>query len=186
MTESQIGYAQRIFLAALDLPQDQREAWVARECAENKALFNNVMSLLGHAERTFDPLENNLDDVICDIPCVGGDQPEDAADATAAPMEIDCEGFLSRLSEVGVLSSAEFASVSDSIASGDSSAEPRQLASRLVTEGKLTDYQASALLTGEPKLLIDKYLILDLIDVGGMGMVFKAIHRTMNRVVAVK
>ncbi len=35
-------------------------------------------------------------------------------------------------------------------------------------------------------LLVDNYVILDTLDTGGMGLVFKALHRSMNRVVALK
>ena len=186
MNDSRTARVQKIFLEALELPNKERNAWVTRACAGDQALFSDVMSLLGHVEPTFDPLEKKLDEVISDVPRIESHDPEETSPETGPEIEVNSEHFLSRLSDVGVLSPAEFEDVSDSVSSGDPSAEPRQLASRLVTEGKLTDYQAAALLKGEPDLLIDKYLILDLIDVGGMGMVFKAIHRTMNRVVAVK
>ncbi len=66
-------------------------------------------------------------------------------------------------------------------------ADAKSLAAQLIEEGKITHYQASVLLQGQTeKLLIDKYLILDSLDAGGMGVVFKAIHRPMNRVVALK
>ena len=186
MTDSQTARAQKLFLAALELPELEREAWLKRECVADPSLFRNVMSLLGHAEPTFDRLEQNLDEVITDIPQVESDPQLPEPSEPDAPTIVNRDDFLSKLSEVGVLSKDELASISQSMSVDDPNTDPRTLASQLVTEGKLTDYQASALLKGEPELLIDKYLILDLIDVGGMGMVFKAIHRTMNRVVAVK
>ena len=186
MSNSRAKQIQQMFLAALEVPAEKRDAWLRRECVSDGALIAEVLSLLDHAEPGLDPLEKDLDQVIADIPRLDGDDKTQIQTGHGQPSRINSDDFLSKLSEVGVLSPDEFASVSDSMASGDPSMEPRQLASRLVTEGKLTEYQASALLKGEPELLIDKYLILDLIDVGGMGMVFKAIHRTMNRVVAVK
>ncbi|MDA0808609.1 MAG: serine/threonine-protein kinase [Planctomycetota bacterium] len=186
MDDSRARQIQQIFLAALELPAKQRDAWLRQECGTDDALIGEVLSLLDHAEPSLDPLEQDLDQVIADIPRLGGDDETQIQTVHEQPAGINPDDFLTKLSEVGVLSPDEFASVSDSVASGDPTMEPRQLASRLVSEGKLTEYQASALLKVEPELLIDKYLILDLIDVGGMGMVFKAIHRTMNRVVAVK
>jgi phosphate ABC transporter phosphate-binding protein len=61
------------------------------------------------------------------------------------------------------------------------------LAGRLVQSGKLTPYQAVALLEGRPAdLQIGAYEVLDLLGKGAMGTVYKARHRTMKRVVAVK
>ncbi len=186
MTDSRALKIQQVFLAALDIRPEKLDAWLRRECGSDSALITEVRSLLDHAEPSLDPLEQNLDEVIADIPRLDGDDDLQTRVERDQPAEINPDDFLSKLTEVGVLSPDELASVNDSISTGDPSTEPRQIASRLVSEGKLTEYQASALLKGEPELLIDKYLILDLIDVGGMGMVFKAIHRSMNRVVAVK
>lgn len=186
MTDPQTGTVQRVFLQALEVPADQREAWLQKQCGSDEKLLAEVRSLLEHADPSADLLEQDLDQVISDIPRLGDEDTPENETAPEDDPPVDCDHFLSRLSQVGVLSPDEFASVSDSVSSNELSADPRQLASQLVTEGKLTSYQASALLKGEPELLIDKYLILDLIDVGGMGMVFKAIHRTMSRVVALK
>ena len=61
------------------------------------------------------------------------------------------------------------------------------LARRLVREGLITEYQAAVLLKQQNgPLLLDRYVILDTIGSGGMGLVFKALHRSMERVVALK
>src|SRR5690349_16497978 len=56
-----------------------------------------------------------------------------------------------------------------------------------VARGKLTAYQASAILgrSASPLVLSD-YLLLEQLGGGGMGLVFKARHRVMDRVVAIK
>ena len=61
------------------------------------------------------------------------------------------------------------------------------LLQQLVRRGELTAYQAEAVLRGQARTLIrGDYVILDQIGAGGMGQVFKARHRRMQRVVAIK
>jgi len=97
------------------------------------------------------------------------------------------EQFAASIFQSGLLSSAEIAELNQRLAASDLPGEAREIASRLVTEGKLTRYQASVLLkASKDPLLVDNYVILDTLDTGGMGLVFKALHRSMNRVVALK
>jgi serine/threonine protein kinase len=65
--------------------------------------------------------------------------------------------------------------------------EAESLARELVRAGRLTEYQAGAILQGKSRgLAIGNYLILDKIGKGGMGMVFKARHRRTKRIIALK
>ncbi len=61
-----------------------------------------------------------------------------------------------------------------------------QLASTLVDMNVITQYQAEQLLAGRTKLHLGDYFITDWIGQGGMGQVFKAVHKIMGREVAVK
>jgi serine/threonine protein kinase len=66
-------------------------------------------------------------------------------------------------------------------------ASHKDIAERLVKSGLLTRWQAKFLVQGKAKLLtLDSYVLLDRLGAGGMGVVFKARHRTMDRVVAIK
>lgn len=60
-----------------------------------------------------------------------------------------------------------------------------QFAGELVRRGWLTDYQVQQLADGQ-SLVLGKYLLIDRIGAGGMGEVFKARHRQLGRVVALK
>jgi formylglycine-generating enzyme required for sulfatase activity/serine/threonine protein kinase len=58
---------------------------------------------------------------------------------------------------------------------------------RLVEAGKLTRFQAQAICQRNVQgLLLGNYILLDVISQGGMGRVYKARHKKMNRVVALK
>ncbi len=61
------------------------------------------------------------------------------------------------------------------------------MAQRLVEDGNLTRFQADAVLTRRfDDLVMGNYEILDRLGAGGMGTVFKARHRRMKRIVALK
>jgi serine/threonine-protein kinase len=60
-------------------------------------------------------------------------------------------------------------------------------AERLVAIGKLTGYQAAVLAEGRAAdIVLGNYVVLDRLGEGGMGAVFKARHRRMKRLVAIK
>jgi serine/threonine protein kinase len=64
--------------------------------------------------------------------------------------------------------------------------EDAHLAAKLVELGRLNRWQAEQLKVGRVKFNLGPYQVIDSIGQGGMGQVFKAEHRLMGRVVAIK
>lgn len=60
------------------------------------------------------------------------------------------------------------------------------LAAKLIELGRLNRWQAEQLKAGRSKFNLGPYQVVDWIGKGGMGQVFKAEHRLMGRIVAIK
>ncbi len=72
------------------------------------------------------------------------------------------------------------------VAAGGVNAPDEAISQVLIRRGYLTEYQSAQLMAGRTKLTLGPYLITEWIGQGGMGQVFKAVHRVMGRVCAVK
>ena len=85
------------------------------------------------------------------------------------------------------MSATEVISFQDTLPPQRKPKDAETLARELVRANKLTKYQAQTLYQGKIKgLVFGEYRVLDKLGQGGMGVVLKAEHQRMKRVVAVK
>src|SRR4051812_12149510 len=98
---------------------------------------------------------------------------------------LSSQDLLASLKDSGLLSVEQLERAA-SAASG-TAGDGGSLASVLVADGVLTAYQMDAVCRGtSAELRLGNYDVLDRLGAGGMGAVFKARHRRMKRVVALK
>lgn len=99
-------------------------------------------------------------------------------------MAVPLEQFVKQLEESGILAGD---TLQDFLPPRGEPKDAEELARELVRQKKLTKFQAAEVYRGQGKsLTLGNYTLLEKIGAGGMGQVFKAEHRRMHRIVAVK
>ena len=102
-------------------------------------------------------------------------------------MSISTEQFVDSLSLSGILPPEEVDALRSSLSVQQLTDDGLGIARELVRQKKLTSFQARSLCESrETPLVLGDYVVLDEIGSGGMGQVYKARHRRMDRIVAIK
>jgi len=107
-------------------------------------------------------------------------------ESKARPTRLSAAEFLAALERSGVLPDSKWREVQDRFVHRTNLDNSLALAHQLIDEGALTKFQARRLLRGKKSLALGRYVLLDHISPGARGRVFKARHRLMDRVVALK
>ncbi len=99
-------------------------------------------------------------------------------------MAVALEQFVQQLADSGILAGE---SLREFLPPNAAPKNAEELARELVRQRKLTKFQATQLWQGKGKsLVLGNYVLMDKIGQGGMGAVYKAEHRRMKRLVAIK
>jgi len=99
-------------------------------------------------------------------------------------MAVPLEKFVQQLEDSGIIAGD---TLKDFLPPKSEPKDAEELARELVRQKKLTKFQAEEVSKGKGKsLTLGNYVLMEKIGAGGMGQVFKAEHRRMKRVVAVK
>ncbi|MBC7854952.1 MAG: serine/threonine protein kinase [Pirellulaceae bacterium] len=99
-------------------------------------------------------------------------------------MAVALEQFVAQLEESGILSGE---TLKDFLPPKGEPKDAEELARELVRRKKLTEFQAEEVCRGQGKsLTLGNYILMEKIGAGGMGQVYKARHRRMDRIVAIK
>lgn len=102
-------------------------------------------------------------------------------------MAVTVDQFTQQLIASSLMSATDVNDLLAALPPGQTPRDGEQLARLLVSQRKLTPFQAQYLYKGKGKsLVLGNYVVVDKLGQGGMGVVFKAEHRRMKRLVALK
>jgi serine/threonine protein kinase/formylglycine-generating enzyme required for sulfatase activity len=102
-------------------------------------------------------------------------------------MPVPLEQVAKGLVAAGLATADELKSLLAELPAAERPTDGEALAKLLESRGKLTSFQAKHLLADKASALsVGEYLLVERIGAGGMGQVFKAKHRRMQRIVALK
>jgi serine/threonine protein kinase len=102
-------------------------------------------------------------------------------------MAVTLERFIEYVSEIGFMTVEEVHDFLDELPLNKQPRSARRLVQEMLKRKKITKFQAELIFKGKLKrLVVGNYIVLEKIGQGGMGRVYKARHRRMDRIVALK
>jgi len=162
--------------------EEGREVSVEQLCADCPELAGSLRKRVAMLKRMSwleGPADDGEGDSVMEL--------SDSSIAVEVQVSVPIEQFVAALSSSGLMSLEEIETYRNSLPNDETDTDASALATLLLQQGKLTEYQIDAIAEGKGNnLVLGDYVILDRIGAGGMGQVFKAEHRRMERIVALK
>jgi len=172
------------FLEAAERPAAERAATLKASCGDDDELRSEVERLLAAHDQPaaiFDQLATVESSQSSPVRTA---TPESLSHPGPLKQVVPLEQFIKHLEDSGILSGD---TLKDFISPKATPKDAKELARELVRKNKLTKFQADEVYRGKGKsLILGNYVLMEKIGAGGMGQVFKARHRRMDRLVAVK
>ncbi|HEX4130988.1 MAG TPA: protein kinase [Pirellulales bacterium] len=101
-------------------------------------------------------------------------------------MAISVEQFSRQVVETQLVDETNLKEAVDALSAAERESTDA-LVARLIAAGRLTKFQATQVLAGKARaLVLGEYVIQSQLGAGGMGAVYRAVHRRMQRLVALK
>lgn len=201
---------QSLFLRALEQPAgDSRRKWLEQECLD-AGQRTRIAALLERHEQAGSFLEKPPAELVGQNHAVDSANRKDANGQALGDRNVASSGpsnrgdsqppeaqkisqpiakskFIDRLVRSKLMTAEEVAECNSSLESVKEASDARTYALAMVKAEKLTGFQAKAIYDGRIKgLTFGEYIILDRLGKGGMGIVYRAKHRRMDRIVAIK
>jgi serine/threonine protein kinase len=140
-----------------------------------------------------DGLTPRVDDYLCDMPQAAQYELRRELEKIDHEYRVSLgeqtipDQFVRQLIDSGALTGEQLRALRDDPPAGRSIDDVPGIASELCRLGILTEFQAQVAYRGlAQRLAVGAYIVMDAIGRGGMGYVYKARHREMNRIVALK
>ena len=171
---------QTLFLQALDQPAGEaRRKWLEKEC-QDLGQRKRIANLLKRHEAAGSFLESPPAEFI-------GRAVANHASDSQASKSITKAKFVDRLIRSKLMTAEEVTECDLTLQTVQRASDARTYARALVEANVLTTFQAKAIYDARIKgLTFGEYIILDQLGKGGMGIVYRAKHRRMDRLVAIK
>ena len=181
---------QTLFLQALDRPAGEaRQLWLEKEC-QDLDQRERISKLLKRHEFAGDFLEHPPSELLGQSAAAASAPvlTETEADSSSkVEKSITKEKFVDRLIRSKLMTAEEVAECDETFEAARSASDAQTYAKTLVEANVLTSFQAKAIYEARIKgLTFGEYIILDQLGKGGMGIVYRARHRRMDRLVAIK